>query len=85
MRRQQSASFDRDLLRLSLPAAVEVTAHDLVRANEPRIKLTFALSAYHSLGQLTRDETRLAAANAAVEVPVRSIRHQLGLPPPQTS
>jgi hypothetical protein len=78
-------AFDRDLLRLSLPAPVEVTAHDLVRANESRIKLTSAMSAYHSLWQLRRGERGLESADAAVEVPVRSIRQQLGLPPPPTS
>jgi hypothetical protein len=77
--------FDRDLLSLSLPPVVEVTAKNLVGANESRIRLTAALCAYHSLGQLSRDEKRLDAANTAVEVPVRSIRHQLGLPPPPSS
>jgi hypothetical protein len=77
--------FDRDLLRLSLPPVVEVTTQDVVRANGSRITLTSALSAYNSLAQLRHDEKRLAAANSAVEVPVRSIRHQLGLPPPPSS
>jgi hypothetical protein len=78
-------AFDRDLLRLSLPAPVEATTHDLVRANESRIRLTSAMSDYHSLWQLRRGENVLEAADAAVEVPVRSIRQQLGLPPPPTS
>jgi hypothetical protein len=77
--------FDRDLLRLSLPPAVEVTAQDLVRTNESRAKLTSTLSAYRSLEQLTRNEKSLTAANAPVEQAVRSVRRQLGLPPPQTS
>ena len=77
--------FDRDLLRLALPAVVEVTAQDLVGVNDSRIQLTSAMSTDHSLKQLRRDEKRLEAANAAVEVHVRSIRYQLGLPPPQTS
>jgi len=77
--------FDRDLLGLSLPAVVEVTAQDLVGVNESRIQLTSAMSTDHSLRQLRRDEKDLETANAAVEVPVRLIRHQLGLPLPRTS
>ena len=77
--------FDRDLLRLSLPPAVEATARDLVRTNESRADLTSLLSATSSLEQLRRQEKSLSTANAAVEVYVRSVRHQLGLPAPQTS
>lgn len=78
-------TFDRDLLRLSLPPDVEVTAQDLVRANESRVKLTSGLSAYGSLEQLKLGEKSLAAANGAVEAVVRSVRRKLGLPPPQTN
>jgi uncharacterized protein YbjT (DUF2867 family) len=77
--------FDRDVLTLSLPPAVEVTARDLVRANESRARLTLAFSADHSLQQLGHDEKILTAANGAVEEAVRSVRRQLGLPPPSTS
>jgi hypothetical protein len=77
--------FDWDVLSLFLPPAVEVTAQDLVRTNESRAKLTSTLSAYRSLEQLRRDEKSLTAANAPVEEAVRSVRRQLGLPPPQTS
>jgi len=77
--------FDRDLLTLSLPPAVEVTARDLVRVNESRARLTVAFSADHSRQQLTHDEKILTAANAPVEDAVRSVRRQLGLPPPSTS
>jgi hypothetical protein len=77
--------FDRDVLTLSLPPAVEVTARDLVRANESRARLTLTFSADHSLQQLRHDETILTAANEAVEEAVRSVRRQLGLPPPSTS
>jgi hypothetical protein len=76
--------FDRDLLTLSLPPAVEVTARDLVRANESRARLTLTFSADHSLQQLAHDEKTLTAANEPVEEAVRSVRHQLGLPPPST-
>jgi hypothetical protein len=77
--------FDRDLLRLPLPPAVKVTAQDLVKANESPSRLTSTLSAYHSLAQLHLDEKNLTAANGAVEDGVRTLRRQLGLPPPDTS
>jgi len=77
--------FDRDLLGLSLPPVVRVSARDLVWVNESRAKLTLTLSAYRSIGQLRTDEKRLATANRAVEEEVRSVRHQLGPPPPDTS
>jgi hypothetical protein len=77
--------FDRDLLTLSLPPAVEVTARDLVRVNESRARLTLTFSADHSLGQLAHDEKILTAANEPVEEAVRLVRRQLGLPPPSTS
>lgn len=77
--------FDRDVLTLSLPPAVEVTARDLVRVNESRARLTLTFSAENSLQQLAHDETSLTAANEAVEAVVRSVRRQLGLPPPSTS
>jgi hypothetical protein len=77
--------FDRDVLTLSLPPAVEVTARELVRANESRARLTLTFAADHSLQQLAHDETILTAANEPVEDAVRSVRRQLGLPPPSTS
>jgi hypothetical protein len=77
--------FDRDVLTLSLPPAVEVTARDLLRINESRARLTLTFSADHSLQQLAHDETILTAANEPVEDAVRSVRRQLGLPPPSTS
>jgi len=77
--------FDREVLTLSLPPAVEVTARDMVRANESRARLTLTFSADHSLQQLAHDETILTAADEPVEEAVRSVRRQLGLPPPSTS
>jgi len=77
--------FDRDVLTLSLPPAVELTARDLVRVNESRARLTLTFSADHSLQQLGHDEKILTAANEPVEDAVRSVRRQLGLPPPSTS
>jgi hypothetical protein len=77
--------FDREILTLSLPPAVELTARDLVRVNESRARLTLTFSADHTLQQLTHDEKILTAANAPVEEAVRSVRRQLGLHPPSTS
>jgi hypothetical protein len=77
--------FDREILTLSLPPAVELTARDLVSVNESRARLTLTVSADHTLQQLTHDEKILTAANAPVEEAVRSVRRQLGLPPPSTS
>lgn len=77
--------FDRDLLTLYLPPAVEVTARDLVRVNESRARLTVAFSADHTLQQLAHDQKTLTAANEPVEAAVRTMRRQLGLPPPSTS
>jgi uncharacterized protein YbjT (DUF2867 family) len=77
--------FDREILTFSLPPAVEVTARDLVRVNESRARLTLTFSADHTLQQLAHDETILKAANEPVEEAVRSVRRQLGLPPPSTS
>jgi hypothetical protein len=48
--------FDRKILTLSLPPAVELTARNLVRANESRARLTLTVSADHSLQQLAHDE-----------------------------
>ena len=77
--------FDREILTLSLPPAVEATARDLVRVNESRARLTLAVSADHTLQQLAHDETILTAANEPEAEAVRSVRRQIGLPPPSTS
>lgn len=77
--------FDRDLLGLSLPPQAKVIVQDLARANEPRAKLTSTLATCRSLEQLRGDQKSLTAANAAVEEPVRAVRHQLGLAAPEAS
>jgi hypothetical protein len=77
--------FDRRLLRLSLPASVEVIARLLVSANEVRARLSDQAAASTSFAQLRGYEPRLTAANAPVEDAVRVIRDMLGLPPPATS
>ena len=77
--------FDRRLLRISFPAKTERVARRLYRVNQARAKLTIAAAASISLRQLHAYERRLDTANAPVESAVRTIRRQLGLPPPSTS
>jgi hypothetical protein len=77
--------FDRRLLRIIFPSPLEPVASDLYRVNEARARLTSAAAASTSLRQLHAYEPRLDAANRPVEQAVRTIRDQLGLPPPPTS
>jgi hypothetical protein len=77
--------FDRQLRAMRLPPATEAVARLLVASNETRAKLTSKASASTSLRQLHRCERRLEEANQPVEQAVRTIRRQLGLPPPATS
>jgi hypothetical protein len=77
--------FDRRLLRIVFPPQTEQVARDLYRLNEARAKLTTAAAASTSLRQLHAYEPRLRAANRPVERAVRTIRRQLGLPPPPAS
>ncbi len=77
--------FDRRLLTIAFPAAVEPIARLLFQANQARASLTSAAAAAASLRQLGWYERRLSAANQPVEEAVRVIRSQLGLPPPETS
>jgi hypothetical protein len=77
--------FDRRLLRIAFPPAIEPVARELWRVNEARATLTTAAAASSSLHQLQGYEPRLKAANRPVEGAVRTIRHDLGLPPPTLS
>lgn len=77
--------FDRRLISIAFVPATERIAQVLYRLNQARASLTIAASRSGSLAQLRSWEGRLATANAQVEVPVRIIRSQLGLPPPETS
>ncbi|HLW94793.1 MAG TPA: hypothetical protein VKS25_05395 [Solirubrobacteraceae bacterium] len=77
--------FDRRLLALAFPPAIEAVAHDLYRVNQLRARLTFAASVAATLAYLHSYEPALDAANGPVERDVRTIRHSLGLPPPETS
>ena len=77
--------FDHRLLAIVFPPAIERVAHDLYRVNQARAKLTGTAAASRSLRALHADQPRLDAANRPVESAVRTIRRQLGLPPPPTS
>ena len=76
--------FDRRLLAIAFPPAIESVAHELYRANEERARLTSAAATSASLRELHAYEPRLNAANRPVEQAVRTIRRDLGLPPPTT-
>jgi hypothetical protein len=77
--------FDRSLLAIVFPPAIEATVRALVSVNESRATLTTEAAASTSLQQLVRYEQRLSTANGAVEQQVKTLRRQLGLPPPETS
>ena len=77
--------FDRRLLRISFPARTERVARRLYRVNQARATLTVTAAASKSLRRLHAYERRLNAANVPVETAVKTIRRQLGLPPPSTS
>ena len=77
--------FDRRLLGIAFPPATERTARALFLLNESRAALTSAAATSHTLAQLHSYERRLSAANEPVEQAVKTIRSQLGLPPPDTS
>ena len=77
--------FDRRLLMIAFPPAVEFIAEALYTANESRAELTAEAAMSRTLGQLGGYEPRLSAANVPVEHEVRLIRSSLHLPPPMTS
>jgi hypothetical protein len=78
--------FDQRLMAIGFPPATEATARTLFRLNQSRARLTAAAAAAAtSLDQLRVYERMVTAANAPVENAVRTIRRQLGLPPPETS
>jgi hypothetical protein len=77
--------FDRRLLRIAFPSALEAVARLLYRANQARAGLTEAAAASPGLAQLHRSERALHAANRPVEDAVTVLRSQLGLPPPPVS
>jgi hypothetical protein len=77
--------FDQRLLTIPFPAAIEHVARALYRINQVRAQLTYGASFATTLAYLHSYEPALDAANVPVERLVRTIRSQLGLPPPDTS
>ena len=77
--------FDRQLIALSFPPRTEPFVRLLYRVNQARAELTSTAAGVTSLRELRGYQRRLDAANEPVEDPVRVIRAQLGLPPPDTS
>jgi hypothetical protein len=77
--------FDRRLLRIGFPARIAATARWLVLVNQNRIALTDLQARAPSLAAVRSLDGRHKAADTAVEVQVRIIRRDLGLPPPDTS
>jgi len=86
--RQEAATerwFDQRLLKIAFPPAIAATARALVRVNDQRIALTTEQAQAMTISRLLAFNARHRAADAAVEVQVRFIRKQLGLPPPGNS
>jgi hypothetical protein len=86
--RQEAATerwFDQRLLTIAFPSVISATARALVRANDHRIALTTEQARATTIAGLLALNGRHRAADAAVEVQVRIIRKQLGLPPPGNS
>lgn len=77
--------FDQRLLKIAFPPTVAATAMALVRVNDRRIALTRQQARAETIARLISLDARNRAADAAVEVQVRIIRKQLGLPPPDNS
>jgi len=76
--------FDRRLLAMTFPPALEALARTLFEVNESRASLTARAAASTSLGELAWYRPQLDTANGAVERWVRALRRQMGLPPPDT-
>lgn len=77
--------FDRRLMQIPFPAPVEATARRLYRVNQSRAELTAEAASAASLADLHAQEPALTVSNRPVEQAVRTIRRQLGLPPPSGS
>lgn len=77
--------FDRRLLKIAFPSAIAATARALVRVNDQRIALTIRQARAMTISELLAFNAGHRAADAAVEVLVRIIRKQLGLPPPDNA
>jgi hypothetical protein len=86
--RAQSATerwFDRRLMKIPFPPRMAAVARALVRANQSRVRLTERQARSTSIARLRSYTGQHQAADAAVEVQVKVIRRDLGLPAPSTS
>jgi hypothetical protein len=77
--------FDQLLAGISFPPPIAAIAVALIRANQARIELTKRQAGSASIAELLSFTGRHRAADAAVEVQVKIIRRDLGLPPPGNS
>jgi hypothetical protein len=77
--------FDHRLLQIAFPPKTERVAQSLYQVNQARAALTTTAAASTSLRELHVFKQALTYANGPVEQAVRTIRRQLGLPPPATS
>jgi hypothetical protein len=77
--------FDQLLAEIPFPAQIAATARTLIRVNQSRIELTEQQARSSSIAELLSFTSRHQAADAAVEAQTRTIRQELGLPPPPTS
>jgi hypothetical protein len=77
--------FDKRLLVIGFRPRTAATARALVRANQHRIDLTEQQARSSTIAGLLSLTRSHRAADAAVEVQVRIIRRELGLPPPENS
>jgi len=77
--------FDRNLMKIPFPRQIAADARALVRANQSRVALTELQARSTSIARLRSFTSQHKAADAAVEVQVKIIRRDLGLPPPSTS
>jgi hypothetical protein len=77
--------FDKRLLKIRFPPAIAAIARALVEVNQKRAELTDLQAGSPSVARLRSFDLRHYAADAAVEIEVRIIRRDLGLPPPATS
>jgi hypothetical protein len=79
---QAEESFDNQLGQITFPPAPDPHADQLITADQSRIKLIKQQMQARTLRKLRSFNARDLAANAAVEMQVRIIRQDLGLPKP---
>jgi hypothetical protein len=77
--------FDQRVMKIPFPQQIAAVVRALVRANQSRVKLTELQARSTSIAKLRSFTSRHKAADAAVEVQVKLIRRDLGLPPPSAS